>query len=132
MSKILLMLAGGFIFAFASVAVPFDANAADVAVPGRTNTGLRRIIDIARTSSDAVPTAANCTTFAHGPAPMAFLVRPYTAPMALTAASVIGVVIPTTAGATTAELCAAQRTVTFVLRKLPFAGTALKVRALAL
>lgn len=91
----------------------------------RTNTGLRRTIDIARTLSDAVPTAANCTMFAHGPAPMAFLVHPYMAPMALTAASVIGAVILTTAGATTAELCAAHRAVTFVFRKLPFAGTAL-------
>lgn len=33
MSKILLMLAGGFIIAFASVTVSFDANAADTDAP---------------------------------------------------------------------------------------------------
>ena len=97
----------------------------------RTNTGLRRTIDIAKTSNDAVLTAANCTTFARGPVLMAFLVRHCTAPMALMAASVIGVAIPTMAGATTAELCAVHRAVTFVFRKLLFAGIALEVRALA-
>ena len=67
---------------------------------------LQWLIDIAKTSSDAVPAAATGTRFARGLALMAFLVHRYTAPMVLMAVLVIGVVIPTAAGATIAELCA--------------------------
>lgn len=75
-------------------------------------TGLHRPTDIAKNSSDAVLMAATGITSVRGPALMAILVRRYTAPMAHMVASVIGVVIPTTAGATTAKLCPADWSVT--------------------
>jgi hypothetical protein len=49
MSKILLMLAGGFVFAFASVAMSFDANAADVAI---SKAGQHRIASANRYCQD--------------------------------------------------------------------------------
>jgi hypothetical protein len=47
---------------------------------------------------------------------MAILVRRYTAPMAPMAELVIGVATPTTAGATTAELCAAVPSTQTIVR----------------
>lgn len=66
--------------------------------------GLQRLVAIAKTSGDVVPTAAAIgTAFARGRAPTVILVVRYTAPMAPMAVKVIGVAIPTAAGATIAE-----------------------------
>ena len=64
---------------------------------------LQWLIDIAKNSSDAVPAVVTGTRFARGLALMAFLVHRYTVPMVLMAVLVIGVVIPTAAGAIIAE-----------------------------
>ena len=77
---------------------------------------LQWLIDIAKTSSDAVPAAATGIRFAHGLALMAFLVHRYTVPMDLMAVLVIGVVILTAAGAIIAELCAAVSSAQTIVR----------------
>jgi hypothetical protein len=79
---------------------------------------LQWLIDIAKTSSDAVPAVATGTRFARGLALMDFLVHRYTVPMVLMAVLVIGVVIPTAAGATIAELCPGAEGSTMA-KKLP-------------
>jgi hypothetical protein len=77
---------------------------------------LQWLIDIAKTSSDAVLAVATGTRFARGLALMDFLVHLYTVPMVLMAVLVIGVVIPTAAGATIAELCAAVSSAQSIVR----------------
>ena len=70
----------------------------------KADIGLQRLVAIAKTSGDVAPTAtAIGTTFARGRAPTAILVVRYTAPTAPMAGYVIGVAIPTAAGATIAE-----------------------------